>query len=115
MLKDETDAERSWGRRDAGTGAARLEDRRRGPGVHVAGVAVATYPTVLTLGSTLPGGTDTLQHLWVMRWYKTCLLEGRPIFRCPELQYPTGAPLGNFSALQLQALLYFPLSLAHQE
>jgi hypothetical protein len=46
-----------------------------------------------------------------MRWYKTCLLEGRPIFVCPELQYPTGAPLGNFSALQLQALLYIPLSL----
>jgi hypothetical protein len=82
--------------------------------LHAAGLAVATYPTVLTLGSTLPGGMDSLQHLWVMRWYKTCLLEGRPIFVCPELQYPTGAPLGNFSALQLQALLYLPVSLVSE-
>jgi hypothetical protein len=79
--------------------------------LHATALAIATYPTVLTLGSTLPGGDDALQHLWVMRWYKTCLLEGRPIFRCPQLQYPAGAPLGNFSALQLQALLYIPLSL----
>jgi hypothetical protein len=79
--------------------------------LYVAALAIANYPTVLTLGSTLPGGADAYQHLWVMRWYKTCLLEGRPMFLCPELQYPTGAPLGNFSALQLQALLYIPLSL----
>jgi hypothetical protein len=75
-------------------------------------VAVANYPALLTLGSTLPEASDTLQHLWVMRWYKTCLLEGRSVFLCPEIQYPVGAPLGNFSPLHLQSLLYLPLSFA---
>jgi hypothetical protein len=46
-----------------------------------------------------------------MRWYKTCVLEGRSALHCPEIQHPIGAPLGNFSSLHLQALLYFPLSL----
>jgi hypothetical protein len=46
-----------------------------------------------------------------MRWYKTCLLEGRSIVLCPEIQYPTGAPLGCFSPLHFQGLLYIPLSL----
>jgi hypothetical protein len=46
-----------------------------------------------------------------MRWYRTCLLEGRSPFVCPEVQYPVGAPLGHFSPLQLQALAYLPLSL----
>jgi hypothetical protein len=35
--------------------------------LHAVGLAVATYPTFLTLGSTLPGGSDTFQHLRVMR------------------------------------------------
>src|SRR5437588_11839421 len=52
--------------------------------LHVTGVAVATYPTVLKLGTTLPEGGDPLQHLWGMRWYKTCLLEGRPTQDRPD-------------------------------
>src|SRR5262245_49011780 len=81
-------------------------------GFHLAGLAVATYPTMLTLGSTVTGRPAALQHLWIMRWYKTCLLEGRSIYVCPQLQHPVGAPLGYFSGLQLQALLYLPISLA---
>ena len=73
-------------------------------------LAVATYPTVLSLGSTTPDRWDVPQHLWVMRWYKTCLLEGRRPWICPEVQYPAGGPLGNFSPLHLQALLYLPMS-----
>ncbi|MBX6313101.1 MAG: hypothetical protein IRY99_09345, partial [Isosphaeraceae bacterium] len=78
---------------------------------YAACVAAATWPQVVTFGSTLPSLTDPLQHLWIMRWYKTCLLEGRSPLLCPEIQYPVGAPLGNFSPLHLQALLYIPLSL----
>src|SRR5262249_20998963 len=66
---------------------------------------------VLSLGSDLPEACDALQHLWVMRWYKTCLFEGRWPLLCPEIQHPVGAPLGNFSPLHLQSLLYLPLSL----
>jgi hypothetical protein len=79
---------------------------------YVACVAAATYPVVLSFGTTVPDLLDPLQHLWILRWYKTCLLEGRSPVLCPELQYPTGAPLGNFSPLQFQALLFIPLSLA---
>src|SRR5262249_32805500 len=49
-------------------------------------------------------------HLWIMRWYKTCLLEGKSVALCPEIQHPVGAPLGNFSPLHFQAMLYLPLS-----
>jgi hypothetical protein len=94
----------------------------RGPGwraalvvlaCYVGCVAVATYPMAATFGSALPGHpNDPLQHLWVMRWYRTCLLEGRSPRLCPELHHPVGAPLGNFSPLHLQAMLYVPLSLA---
>jgi hypothetical protein len=78
---------------------------------YVGCVAVATYPLVTTFATTLPGSLlDPLQHLWIMRWYKTCLLEGRSPLVCPEVMYPVGAPLGNYSPLHFQALLYIPLS-----
>jgi hypothetical protein len=81
--------------------------------VYAACVLIATYPLVLTFGSTLPGSLgDPLQHLWIMRWYRTCLLEGRSVVFCPDIQYPVGAPLGNFSPLHLQSLIFLPLSLA---
>ncbi|MBX6311629.1 MAG: hypothetical protein IRY99_01700 [Isosphaeraceae bacterium] len=74
-------------------------------------IALATFPLLLSLPSTLPGSlTDPLQHLWILRWYKTCLCEGRWPLLCPEIQHPVGAPLGNFSPLHWQALLYLPLS-----
>ncbi len=73
---------------------------------------VVSYPLIRTLGSSLPGSlTDPLQHLWVMRWYRTCLAEWRSPLICPELQYPVGAPLGNFSPLHMQFLIFLPLSL----
>lgn len=77
---------------------------------YAACVAIVTYPFVLHLRSRLPSTVDPLQHLWVMRWYKTCLLEGRSPFLCPELQFPVGAPIGNFSPLHIQSLMYLPLS-----
>ena len=33
----------------------------------------------------------------VMRWFRTCLLEGRSPFLCSDLQYPVGAPLSATS------------------
>src|SRR5579883_916173 len=78
---------------------------------YVACAVLAEYPIVLSIRSKLPSAPiDPLQHIWVMRWYKTCLLEGRLPFRCPDLQYPVGAPLGNFSPMHFQSLLYLPLS-----
>src|ERR1700686_3994668 len=52
-----------------------------------------------------------MQALWVMRWYKDSLLHGHSPLLCPDLQFPVGAPLGNFSPLHFQGLLYLPLSL----
>ena len=45
-----------------------------------------------------------------MRWYKACLLEGRSPLFCSELQYPVGVPLGNFSPLHVQSVLYLAFS-----
>lgn len=82
---------------------------------YVGCVGAATYPFFLTFRSKLvPSLFDPLQHLWIMRWYKICLLEGRSPILCPEVQYPVGAPLGNYSPLHLQALLYLPLSLVFE-
>ena len=73
-------------------------------------LAVATYPTITSFTRSLPGQQDSFQHLWIMRWYKSCLLEGRSPFFCPDIQYPAGSPFGSFSPLHLQALVYIPLS-----
>jgi hypothetical protein len=75
------------------------------------GIAVATYPRVWHLGSDLPlSRVDSLQAITVMRWYKSCLLEGRSPLINSDIQYPVGAPIGNFSPMHLQSLLYIPLS-----
>jgi hypothetical protein len=79
--------------------------------LYAACLVVATYPAAAHLRTAMPSAVpDPLMHLWVMRWYKVCLLEGRAPVVCPDLQYPTGAPLGHFSPMHLQALLYLPLS-----
>ncbi|MEO6809259.1 MAG: hypothetical protein ABI353_09140, partial [Isosphaeraceae bacterium] len=76
-------------------------------------IVIATFPMVMTLSSRLPYTLyDPLQHIWILRWYRTCLLEGQSFVLSPELHYPVGAPLGCFSPLHLQALLFIPLSLA---
>ena len=68
---------------------------------------VATYPIAFRMGAGLPySGVDGLQHLWVMRWYRACLLEGRLPWFCPTIQHPVGAPLALFSPLQLESILY---------
>lgn len=74
-------------------------------------VAVATYPMAVSFSSKVPNLGDPLEHLWIMRWYKSCLLDGRSPFCCPELHAPVGVPLGYFPPMQLQTLLYVPLSL----
>src|SRR5438128_4294551 len=75
-------------------------------------VFCATYPALLTSTTRLAGSRcDPLQGLWLMRWYKHCLLHGQSPLHCKEIQYPAGAPLGNFSPLHFQTLLYVPISL----
>ncbi|MDB5349148.1 MAG: hypothetical protein JWN86_395 [Planctomycetota bacterium] len=79
---------------------------------YIACALILSYPLIKTFSTTLAGSLiDPLQHLWIMRWYRSCLLEWRSPVICPELQYPVGAPLGNFSPLHLQAILFIPLSL----
>ncbi len=78
---------------------------------YVGCVSVATYPAVRSIGTGLPHLVDPLVHLWTMRWYKTCLTEGRLPFLCPEIQYPVGAPLGYLPPMHFQSLIYLPLSL----
>jgi hypothetical protein len=75
-------------------------------------VGAATWPRALGFRTSLPSLLDPLQHLWIMRWYRACLLEGQSWVLCPEIQYPTGVPLGCFSPLHFQAMLFVPLSLA---
>ncbi len=80
-------------------------------GLYAVCLVAATYPAITHFSTRLPmTRADPLMHLWVMRWYKACALEGRPPFVCPEIQFPIGAPLGHFSPMHLQGLLYFPLS-----
>jgi len=75
------------------------------------GAAVATYPVIRSVGSAIPGDlTDPLEHLWLMRWSKTCLLEGRSPFFCPDLHAPKGVPLGYFPTLHVQTLAYLAIS-----
>ncbi len=69
--------------------------------------ALATWPFVTRFGAEIPGElTDPLEHLWLMRWLRSCLLTGRNPLFCPELQAPIGVPLGYFPTLHLQTILY---------
>ncbi|WP_152050701.1 hypothetical protein [Tautonia marina] len=78
--------------------------------LYLVAIAGATWPFVKTFTTRLPSTGDPLQHLWVMRWYKQCLIEGRSPLVCPDLQYPVGAPIGNFSPLHVQSLIYLVIS-----
>ena len=69
--------------------------------------ALATWPVVTRFGAELPGElTDPLEHLWLMRWLRSCLIEGRNPLFCPEIQAPVGVPLGYFPTMHLQTVLY---------
>jgi len=76
-------------------------------------IAIATYPRINELGSSLPGTrVDPLNHIGVMKWYKSCLLEGKSYLVNPGLQHPTGFPLALNSPMILQAGIFLPLSVA---
>jgi len=75
-------------------------------------VCLATWPVVTRFGSEIPGElTDPLEHLWIMRWLRSCLIEGRNPLFCPSIQAPVGVPLGYFPTLHLQTALYIALRL----
>lgn len=74
-------------------------------------LTVATWPAVPRLATDLPSRVDPLAHIWTMRWNKSCLLEGKLPFYCPEIQYPVGAALGTLPPMHFQTLLYIPLSM----
>ncbi|MGA9921894.1 MAG: hypothetical protein WBQ29_00740 [Isosphaeraceae bacterium] len=78
--------------------------------LYLACLLVAVLPYPLGFARNLPSAGDSSQHLWIVRWYKTCLLEGKNPLYCNELQAPVGVPLTYFTPLLLQSLLYMPLS-----
>jgi len=74
--------------------------------------SLATWPVVTRFGREIPGElTDPLEHLWIMRWLRSCLIEGRNPLFCPAIQAPVGVPLGYFPTLHLQTALYLILRL----
>ena len=73
-------------------------------------LSIATYPALALFRTHLPSLCDPLHHLWVMKWYSSCLLEGRSPVLCPALEYPIGVSLGQFATLHLQSLVYLVAS-----
>ena len=78
--------------------------------LYLACLLLAVFPYPLGFARNLPSAGDPSQHLWIVRWYKTCLLEGNNPLYCNEFQASVGVPLAYFTPLILQALLYMPLS-----
>ncbi len=78
---------------------------------YLACLTVTTWPAIPRMATELPSRVDPLTHIWTMRWNKSCLLEGRLPFRCPDIQYPVGAALGTLPPMHFQTLLFVPLSL----
>ena len=68
---------------------------------YLVAVLVATYPRVWGLASELPTLADPLTHLWTLRWYRACLLQGLSPFFNPGLQAPVGFPMGLVPPLPL--------------
>ncbi len=89
---------------------------RGGPGRQTVLAAAALYLACLfwighrvlaRFASDVPATfADPLQHLWILRWYQDCLAAGRLPFLAPDVMYPVGAPLGLFSPLHLQAVIW---------
>src|SRR5271157_6446907 len=71
---------------------------------YTACIIATTYPRIWTMATGLPNLGDPAVHLWTMRWYKLCLLEGRSPLICPDVEYPVGAPLANWPSMHYQTL-----------
>jgi hypothetical protein len=74
--------------------------------LHLAGLVLATWPLVLTFPFEVPANSDVIGGLWLLRWYRTCLLGGGSVFFCPEIMHPAGVPMGFFTPLYLQSVLF---------
>lgn len=91
-----------------------------GPGRHSILLALLLYGAVLA-GMVLAGGRwdprtqlpatlyDPLQHLWVLRWTAGALQGQHGYQVCPDVAYPAGVSIGNFTPLHLQSLLFLAL------
>jgi hypothetical protein len=75
-------------------------------------VAVAaSWPLAACATTHLPPGfSDPAIHLWTMRWYRACLVEGRSPFFCSELLAPLGTPMGFLPPMVLQSAVYVVLT-----
>jgi hypothetical protein len=80
--------------------------------VYSLAIMVATYPRMIYLQGSLPGSqVDPLNHICIMKWNKSCLLEGKSQVYNPGLQHPVGFPVGLNPSMLLQSGLFIPLSL----
>ncbi|RUL84642.1 hypothetical protein [Tautonia sociabilis] len=81
-------------------------------GLYAAAILAATWPAARDATTSIPHSDlgDPLLHLWILRWYRECLLAGRPPFWCSTIQVPVGAPLGYMPGLIFQGLGFLPLS-----
>jgi hypothetical protein len=78
--------------------------------LYLACVVIATYPRITTIRTELPGVTDSVTHLWTLRWNKASILEGHSPFFNPGIQAPIGSPAGLVPPMHLQTLYYLVVS-----
>jgi hypothetical protein len=69
-------------------------------------IVAATWPRITTVRTQLPGVSDAVTNLWILRWNKASLLEGSSRYFNPGLQAPVGSPIGLVSPMHFQSLLY---------
>ena len=107
--RTQSDGGRPGSRRGGpGAGAARLEGAVLIVALHATAVAIATHPAVLGFRSAMPPNPDAFQHLWIMHWYKTCLLEGRSVLLCPEIQSRISM-VGKWTLIREDNPAFFPV------
>lgn len=78
--------------------------------LHTLGLAVATWPLIRTFPFQMPLHEDSLGSLWLFRWYKACLFEGQSVWFCKEVLHPAGVPMGSYTPMYLQSLIFSFLS-----
>jgi hypothetical protein len=79
--------------------------------LHTLALAAATWPVALHFPFWMPVHEDSMGSLWLLHWYKACLFEGRSVWFCPEVMHPAGVPMGFFTPLYVQALIFSAISL----
>ena len=79
-------------------------------GVYGVLTAIITQPTLVHLGTHIPGSEgDALNHLWTFQWIKTALLSGQSLLYTDQLYYPNGVSLLFHNIAWLHIAVWLPL------